>query len=95
MTDIRELRQLLDELDANKGGFAAAIADADAAVAVAKARLGRLRELGRLLKTTTERKPRKKRKKAAAAANVLPLDACCLLRDSDDPDVSGGFTGDE
>ena len=75
MTDIGELRQLLDEVDASKGGLVAAITAADEAVAAAKSRLGRLRELGRLLKTTTERRPRKKRKAKAVAEQTVLIPA--------------------
>lgn len=88
-TDTVELRQLLDQVDAQEGGLGMAIEAAQLEIAAVKARLGRLRELGKLLKTTTERKPRKKRTKKADSQTVL------IPTFPDDPDGTRGLTGEE
>jgi len=91
MTDIKELKALLDEVDTGKGGLAEAMKLAEANVSSAKARVGRLRELGRLLKTTTEKKPRGRRPKVKPA-EAQPTNAAFnaanggLFAESEEPD---------
>ena len=74
MTAITELKALLEEIDNGPGGFAQAMKTAQADLCSAKARIGQLRELSRILKTTTEKAPRKRRKTKSAEETPLLIE---------------------
>ena len=84
MASVKSLKAMLDAIDSGGTTFSKALEDAEAKLSEAKANIGALRELGKLLKATTAKLPRaggkgsrgpRKKKDAPQEASPAPAEA--------------------